>query len=71
MISDSATSKFRRIGSLSARLSSGALLPSWAANAWVVGASADDVSTLSSFGAVVRTMGATADALLLGMVRTY
>jgi hypothetical protein len=35
-----------------------------------VGTSADDVSTLSSLGEVVRTMGAIADALPPGMVRT-
>jgi hypothetical protein len=36
-----------------------------------VGASTDDVSTLSYMGGVVRTMGTTADALPLGMIRTY
>jgi hypothetical protein len=69
-ISDSTTSKFRRLGSSSARLSSGALLPGQAANAWVMGTSTDDVSNLSSMGEVVRNIGATANALPPGMVWT-
>jgi hypothetical protein len=68
MISDSGAGKFRRSGSSSARLSSDAILPGQATNAWAMGASTDDVSTL---GCVVRTMGATTDALQSGMVRTY
>jgi hypothetical protein len=71
MISDSTVMKFRRMGSSSARLSFGALLPGRATNAWVVGASADDVSTLSSLGGVVWTMDTTVNALLPRMVRTY
>jgi hypothetical protein len=42
------------------------LLPGRATNAGAVGASTDDVSTLSSLGRVVWTMGAAADALPLG-----
>jgi hypothetical protein len=69
MISDSATVMFRRSGTSSARLPSGALLPGRATNAWAVGTSTDDVPALSTFGGVVRTMGSTADALPPGMVR--
>jgi hypothetical protein len=69
-ISNPTIAKFRRLGSLSPRLSSGALLSDRATNAWVVGTSADDVSTLSSLGGVVRSMGATTDALPPEMVRT-
>jgi hypothetical protein len=71
MISDSTTSNFRRSGSSSTRLSSVALLPGRATNVWAVGATTDDVSTLSSLGGVVRTMDATANAHPPGMVRTY
>jgi hypothetical protein len=53
MISGSTAAKFRRSGSLSARLSSDALLFGRATIAWAVGASADDVPTLSSLGGVV------------------
>jgi hypothetical protein len=70
MVSDSTTSNFRRSGSSSTRLSSGALLPGWATNVWAMGASADDVSTLSSLGGVVRTMGTATDALPPGTVAT-
>jgi hypothetical protein len=70
MISNSTAVKFRRSGSLSARLSSTALLFGRVANAWVMGTSADDVSTLSSLSGVVRIMGGTTDALPPGMVRT-
>jgi Zn-dependent M28 family amino/carboxypeptidase len=63
--------KFIRSGSSSARLSSDALLPSQATNVWAVGASADDVSTLSTLGRVVRNLGVTADALPPRMVKTY
>jgi hypothetical protein len=66
MILDSIVTKFKRPGSSSVKLSSDVLLPGWATNAGAVGASTDDVSTLSSLGRVVRTMGATADALPLG-----
>jgi hypothetical protein len=71
MISDSTVMKFRRMGSSSARLSFSALLPGRATNAWVVGASVDDVSTLSSLGGVVWTMDTAVNALLPRMVRTY
>jgi hypothetical protein len=71
MISDYTTAKFRRSGLSSTQSSSGALLPSRATNAWAVGAFTDDVSTLSTLGGVVQTMGSTVDALPLGMVRTY
>jgi hypothetical protein len=71
MISDSAATKVKGSGSLLARLSSSALLPGWATNAWVVGTSANDVSTLSSLGGVVWVMGTTADVLSPEMVRTY
>jgi hypothetical protein len=37
MVSDSTTSNFRRSGSSSTRLSSGALLPGWATNVWAMG----------------------------------
>jgi hypothetical protein len=47
------------------------LLPSHATNAWTMGTSANDVSTLSSLGGVVRTLGATTDALPPRMVRTH
>jgi hypothetical protein len=69
MISDIAALKFRRSGSSSARLSFDALLPGQATNAWAMGASADDVDTLSSLGGVVWTMGTTTDALPPGKVR--
>jgi hypothetical protein len=71
MIPDSATPKFRRSGSSLVRVSSGALLPSRATNTWVVGASADDVSTLSFVGEVVWTMDTTTDALPPMVVRAY
>jgi Na+-translocating ferredoxin:NAD+ oxidoreductase RnfE subunit len=41
-----------------------------ATNAWVVGASANDVSTLSTLDGVVQTMGNAIDAHSLGVVRT-
>jgi hypothetical protein len=47
-----------------------ALLPNRATNAWAVGASVDDVPTLSPMGGVGWAMGATANALSPGMVRT-
>jgi hypothetical protein len=50
MISDSTAVKFRRLGSSLIRLSSSVLPSSRATNAWAVGASANDVSTLSSLG---------------------
>jgi hypothetical protein len=71
MISDSATSNFRRSGSSSTRLSYDTLLPDRATNAWAVGASIDDVSTLSSLGGVVWAMGATTNAPPPRMVRIY
>jgi hypothetical protein len=49
-------------------LSFGTLLPGRATNAYVVGASADDVSALSTMGRVVHTMVSAADALPLRMV---
>jgi hypothetical protein len=51
-------------------LSFDALLLSRASNAWTVGASNDDVSTLSTLGGVVQIGGTTTDALPPGMVRT-
>jgi hypothetical protein len=70
MISDPAVAKFRRTGSSSARLSSGALLLGRATNAWIVGTFTDDVSALSSLGGVVQTMSSATDALPPRMVRT-
>jgi hypothetical protein len=52
-------------------LSFGASLLSQATNVWVVGASTDDVSTLSSLGGVVQTMGSIIDVLPSRMVRIY
>jgi hypothetical protein len=71
MISNSVATKFRRLGSSSARLSSDTLLFGRSTNAYVVGTSADDVPSLSTLGRVVPTMGSTADALPPRMVRTY
>jgi hypothetical protein len=71
MILDHAVTKFRRLGSSIARLSSSALLSGQATNAWAMGASTDDVSTLSFLGGVVWTMDTTTDALLPVIVRTY
>jgi hypothetical protein len=71
MISNSATPKFRSSGSSSARVSSGTLLHSRATNAWAIGASSDDVPTLSSVGGVVQTMDTATNALPPRMVRTY
>jgi hypothetical protein len=62
--------EFRRLGSSSKGVSSGALLPGQAANAGTVGASVDDISSLSTLGRVVWTLGSVVDALSLGMVRT-
>jgi hypothetical protein len=70
MISDPAITKFRRTGSSSARLSSGALLLGRAINAWIVGIFTDDVSVVSSLGGVVWTMSSATDALPPRMVRT-
>jgi hypothetical protein len=58
------------MGASPPRLSSDASLSGRATNAWVMGASADDVPTLSSLDGVVRSMGTTTDALPPGMVRT-
>jgi hypothetical protein len=69
-ISGSTVVKFRRTRSLPARLSFSTLLPSRATNAWAVGASTDDVSTLSSLGGVVQIVGSVANALASRMVRT-
>jgi hypothetical protein len=44
-------------------VSSDALLPDRATNAWVMGASADDVSTLSTVGRVVWTLSSDPNAL--------
>jgi hypothetical protein len=60
--------KFRRLESLSTGASFDALLPDRATNAWVVGTSADDVSSLSILGEVVWSMDSATDALTLGMV---
>jgi hypothetical protein len=57
MILDSIMVKFRGLRLSLARLSKDALLPGRATNAWAVGASADDVSTLPSLGEVVWTVG--------------
>jgi hypothetical protein len=69
-IQDAAATKFRRAGSSSTRASSDALLLDWATNAWVVGASADDVFTLSTLDKVVRSMDSATNALPPVMVRT-
>jgi hypothetical protein len=63
--------KFRRSEWPSVGLPSSTLLPDWTTNAWVVGASTNDVFALSTLGEVVWTVGSTADALPPGMVRTY
>jgi hypothetical protein len=63
--------KIQKVGSSSIRLSYSALLLGRTTNAWTMGASVDDVPTLSSLGWVVWTMGATTGALPPGMVRTY
>jgi hypothetical protein len=62
--------KFRSLGSSSKGISFDALLPSRATNAWAMGASTDDVSTLSTLGRVVHTLGSATDALPPEMVRT-
>jgi hypothetical protein len=71
MILESTTVKFRRSGSSSPRLSSNALLLGRATNAWGMGAYVDDVTTLSSLGGVVWTVGSTTNALPSGVVRTF
>jgi hypothetical protein len=63
--------KFTRSGSSPTGASFGALLLDQATNAWVVRASTDDVSALSTLGGVVQSMDSVANALALGMVRTY
>jgi hypothetical protein len=70
VIQDTTAEKLRRLGSSSMGLSSDTLLPDRAIDAWAVGASTDDVSTLSILGRVVLTVGSIADALSLRMVRT-
>jgi hypothetical protein len=70
-ISDTTAPIVRRSGSSSAKVSSDALLLGRATNAWAMGASTDDVPTLSSLGGVARTMDSTTDALPPRMVRTY
>jgi Zn-dependent M28 family amino/carboxypeptidase len=70
VIPDSTVVKFRRSGSSSVGLPSNTLLPSWATNAWAVGASADDVSTLFTLGRTVWIVGSITDALSPGMVKT-
>jgi hypothetical protein len=70
MISDSIASRFRRLGSSSARLSYSTLFLGQATNAWAMETSTDDVSTLSSLGGVVRTMGIATNALQPRMIRT-
>jgi hypothetical protein len=60
--------KFKRTWPSSKGLSSDASLPSQATNAWTLGASDDDVSTL---GGVVQTVDSTNDALSPGIVRVY
>jgi hypothetical protein len=62
-ISNPTTAKFTRSGSSPPRLSSDASLSGHATNAWGAGASTNDVPTLSSLGGVVRSMGATSNAL--------
>jgi hypothetical protein len=69
-VSNPTTTAFIRSGASPPRLSSGAPLFCRATNAWAVGASADDVPSLFSLGGVVRSMGATTDALPLRMVST-
>jgi hypothetical protein len=69
-IQDSIMVKLRRSGSSLVGLPSSALLLGQATNTWAVGASVNDVSTLSTLGGVVRTMRSAVDALPPGMVRT-
>jgi hypothetical protein len=49
----------------------GTLLLDQVTNDWVVGASTDDVSALSTLGRVVQSMDSVANVLPPGMVRTY
>jgi hypothetical protein len=70
VVSNPTIAAFIRLGASPLRLSSGAPLFCRATNAWAVGASADDVPTLFSLGGVVRSMGATTNALPLRMVST-
>jgi hypothetical protein len=69
-IQDTAVTKFRRLRLSSIGASSGALLLDRSTNAWTVGPSVDDVSSLSTFGGVVRSMDSTANALPPRIVRT-
>jgi hypothetical protein len=69
-IQDTAVTKFRRLRLSSIGASSGTLLLDRATNAWTMGPSADDVSSLSTFGGVVRYMDSAANALPPRMVRT-
>jgi hypothetical protein len=69
-IQDITVLKFRRPGSSLTGASSNTLFPNRADNAWAVGASTDDVSTLSTLGEMVWTMGSTVDALSPRMIRT-
>jgi hypothetical protein len=69
-IQDTDVTKFRRLGSSSAGASSGALLPDRVINAWVVGASVDDVFVLSTLERVVRSMDSATNALPPEVVKT-
>jgi hypothetical protein len=69
-IQNTVVTKFRRSGSSSTGASSDALLLNRATNAWVVGASADDVFSLFTLDGVVRSMDSVANALPPEMVRT-
>jgi hypothetical protein len=68
-ISNSTAAKFIRSGLSLTKLSFSTLLPDRATNAWAVGSSVDDVSTLSFLGEVIRAVGSTTDALPFGVVR--
>jgi hypothetical protein len=67
---DTIAVKFRRSGASSTGASFSALLPDRATNAWSVGASTDDVSSLSSLGRVVRFVDSLANAFSPRVART-
>jgi hypothetical protein len=68
-IQNSVVTEFKRLGSSVEGISTDALLPGWATNVGTVGASVDDVSTLSLLGRVLSTLGSATNALSPGMVR--
>jgi hypothetical protein len=69
-IQDTAVTKFRRLGSSSIGASSSALLPNQATNAWAMGASANDVSALSTLDKVVRSVDSASNAFSPRVTRT-